>query len=618
MNRISGRGFAALTTLTMASAVFAAAKISTAAPPEPTSQINFEEVPIDQSNRSNMVPLRPVNPRYAEIAGWISAVGSAIAAGDIDGNGKPDDACLVDPRADTVKVLPAPGTGSRYEAFVITEPVDTYEPATVAPMGCLIGDFNEDGLQDLLTYYWGRPPVIHFREATGTMSASAYRAVSLVAAHEAWFTNAALIADIDGDGHADLLFGNYFPEDARVLDAAASDGGKMQKSMSRAFNSGRKRLFLFDRQSSHTAGFSDHSSALSSQVAQGWTLALAAADLDGDLKPEIYVANDFGPDRLLANRSTPGRPAFVLAEGKRRWSDPRSRVIGRDSFKGMGADFFDVNADGQLDLAVSNISQPYALLESHFLWINQGKPQELMNGYAAFSDASGSLGTARNGWAWDIKAGDFDNDSRPEIVQAIGFLAGKVNRWPELQELATANDDLLPNVAIWPKFRDGADLSGHLANAFYISGESGRFRDMAESVGMGRKGVTRGIAIADVDLDGREDLFISRQWDQSSFYRNRSQRVGNSMTLDLRRRNANGSNRTAIGATVILVDAAGRRQVSYVDGGNGHSGKNSPLIHFGLAGQAGMARVEVAWRGPEGLQRRSFELGPGFHKLVLD
>ena len=74
-------------------------------------------------------------------------------------------------------------------------------------------------------------------------------------------------------------------------------------------------------------------------MTNGWTLALAARDLNGDLLPELYIANDFGPDRLMVNISRPGKPSFKLAEGRRDWLTPRSSVLGQDSFKGMGADF---------------------------------------------------------------------------------------------------------------------------------------------------------------------------------------------------------------------------------------------------------------------------------------
>jgi hypothetical protein len=58
-------------------------------------------------------------------------------------------------------------------------------------------------------------------------------------------------------------------------------------------------------------------------------LALGAADLDGDLMPELYFANDFGPDRLLHNRSTPGHLNFALLEGERKFTTPSSKVLGK-------------------------------------------------------------------------------------------------------------------------------------------------------------------------------------------------------------------------------------------------------------------------------------------------
>src|SRR6185503_15291833 len=102
--------------------------------------------------------------------------------------------------------------------------------------------------------------------------------------------------------------------------------------------------------------FEEVSGVLDEQSAQGWALAVGAADLDGDLLPEIYFANDFGVDRLLHNRSRPGRLRFESLEGERTATTPRSKVLGRDSFKGMGVDFADLNGDGWLDIFVSNIA----------------------------------------------------------------------------------------------------------------------------------------------------------------------------------------------------------------------------------------------------------------------
>ena len=98
-----------------------------------------------------------------------------------------------------------------------------YDAATMAPMGSLPGDLNEDGLMDVLVYYWGRPPIAFLRRDDHGKGLERGRFVAREVAPGAgrWFTNAATLADLDGDGHADLVVGNYFPDDARILDARA-------------------------------------------------------------------------------------------------------------------------------------------------------------------------------------------------------------------------------------------------------------------------------------------------------------------------------------------------------------------------------------------------------------
>jgi hypothetical protein len=89
-----------------------------------------------------------------------------------------------------------------------------------------------------------------------------------------WYSNAAALADLDGDGHLDLIVGNYFPDGARVLDAGTAATGRMQDSMSRSFGGGRNRLLL---RCAGEARFMDASAVLPEELSSGWTLAVAAA-----------------------------------------------------------------------------------------------------------------------------------------------------------------------------------------------------------------------------------------------------------------------------------------------------------------------------------------------------
>src|SRR5262249_10653191 len=119
--------------------------------------------------------------------------------------------------------------------------------------------------------------------------------------------------------------------------------------------------------------------ALPAGTATGWTLAVAAADLDNSMMPDVYAANDFGHGHLFVNVSTPGHIRFTQAKGTRTPVMPKSKVLGDGSFKGMGADLTDLNSNGKLDLLVSNITTSFGLQESNFTFINTSANQAQMH-----------------------------------------------------------------------------------------------------------------------------------------------------------------------------------------------------------------------------------------------
>lgn len=597
------------------------------------AQLHFDATYLEPAdNGQPMRSIREVNPSLQRIDAWISSVGAGAALADIAGSGRPADICLVDPRNDSVSILPAPGTGERFKPFALPIPSEGYDPRTIAPMGCLPADVNEDGRMDLIVYYWGRTPIAFLRNDATELSAAAFTPVEIVPQHQIWNTNAAILADVDGDGHPDLIFGNYFRDGDRVLDTHATAPVQMQHSMSRADNGGSKRLLLWQHASSTTVTFRDASDAFSPAMANGWTLALGARDLDDELiahsdgrlaafrnLPEIYIANDFGQDRLLLNRSTPGKPRFELVEGRRDFTTPRSKVLGQDSFKGMGVDFGDVVGDGRPAIAVSNISSPYALLESHFLFINTGDYGAWSRDEAPYRDESFSRGTWTSSWAWDIKFADLLNSGRPALIQAIGFVRGERNRWPELQQLAMGNDETLSHAGVWPRFTVGDDLSGQGHDRIFLPDGRGNFHDVWPALELDDATISRGIAIGDVYGDGRLAVIIARQWAPSLFLRNISSDVGQAIVIDLRVPGAVAGTRAAIGAQARVRLPDGQIVTSMVDGGSGHSGKRAPEIHLGL-GQVATTQafdVQITWRDEKGVHDRTVALTPGRYRLVL-
>lgn len=607
-----------------------------------TSHFQFQRSVLPQVPGYPSKTVRAVNPRLTKVAGWISTVGAGVALSDIDGDGLPNDVCYVDTRTDQVIVTPVPGTPERYKPFVLNPSPLPYDGSTMAPMGCLALDLNEDGLTDLVVYYWGRSPVAFLQRHSAdavSLNASSFVPREIMPAVEDWYTNAAVAADLDGDGHVDLIFGNFFADGSRILDAHSSFPAEMQDSMSRAYNGGGKHFLLWKHASSGdspSVEFNEQKNILQGDNRTRWTLAMAACDLDGDLLPEIYIADDFGPDVLLHNLSTPGHLRFQTLTGKRTAMTPASKVLGHDSFKGMGVDCGDLNQDGIPDLAIGNITAEFALEESNLVFLSTGNLRQMEAGIAPYREASEEIGLSRGGWSWDVRFGDFDNEGRLQMLQAAGFMKGGTDRWPELHESAMGNDNLLHYPASWPRLLPGDDLSGHNHDSFFVPSASGLYVDLSHDLGLDDPQNTRGIATADVDGDGLLDFVNANQWEDSVFYHNQTTTSNSFLQLYLllpvngeavpltRILSGHPSRETkgryAIGASATLHLPDGRRMIQQVDVSNGHSGKRAPELHFGLGQLPASATltVDLAWRDVNGgVHRETLQLNPGLHTILL-
>ncbi|MFC3685994.1 CRTAC1 family protein [Hydrogenophaga luteola] len=590
-------------------------------------------VELDSTPGISLSNVRKVHPSLERISGWISSVGASVALGDIDGDGLPNDLCDVDPRTDKVTLRPVPGTTDRYKPFTMDLERAKFD-ATMAPMGCMFGDLNEDGYLDVIVYYWGRTPVAFLqREAYSGLLRQAFEEIELVPNKERWFTNSATLADFDGDGHIDILFANYFPDGSDTLNTNGTGLEEMHDTKSKSFNGGRKHFLLFKSAaggSNPMVTFQSVQPFADPKIDRSWTLAVAASDIDGDGLSDLYLSNDFGPDRLLHNRSTPGHLDFRILEGTRDFLTPKSAVLGQDSFKGMGAEVGDINGDGLPDILVSNIAAPFSLQESHMVWVNSGDKEAIARGEAPYTQQSERLGLSRSGWGWDIKLADLNNDGTPEVLQATGFLKGDIDRWPELQALATSNDRIMSNPRFWPRFRPGDDLSGHQTNPVFARDVSGRFVDIGPQLGIAEQWVTRGIALADVDGDGLLDIVYANQWEPSAYVQNECRGCGGFLGLRLLLQKDSSTTQVvagrprihlpaAIGARVTLLTGDDKpMRTGQIDGGNGHSGRRSPELHFGLGASPKPQQVKFEWRSFDGkLQTKTLTVGPGWQTVLL-
>ena len=499
------------------------------------------------------------DPKLNNVMPWLTAGGAGVAVGDFNNDGL-DDIYF------TTSALGQPNHLYRNDGhFKFTE---VAEQAGLARLNdnksvgtssfAMWLDYDNDGWQDLFVLRFGMTALFH-NNHDGTFTEVTQKAGVLRR------TNALAAAafDYDGDGNVDLFIGGYFPDkDFNNL----SDTHVLFDSWETAHNGGRNYLF----RNNGDGTFTDVTEAAGFQHT-GWTMAIGHGDLDDDGWQDIYLANDFGPDVVLRNT------------GKGKFVDVTAQAIGTDTKKGMNADFGDFDNDGHLDIYVTNMTEPY-LHECNMLWRNGGKWR--------FSDVSTETQTCDTGWGWGAKFVDVDNDGKLDIYAANGFIsAGKKEYMEVLLDFVLSEDVDVSDTRGWPDMT-GFSMGGHEHNVLLRQGDHG-FESIGAAAGVDSDRDGRGVAIADFDNDGRMDMVVSNVDAPPNLYRNVTESPNH--WLQFRLEGGGGkSNRMAVGARVY-VSAGGVTQIREIASANGFDAQSTLRTHFGLGTATAADTVKVIW-----------------------
>jgi hypothetical protein len=555
----SAPGFAALIAMTVIALGLRA--VDTAPAP-----IRFEEI----SARAGLDPhhhTRHYKGPHADVLRMFTSGGAAAAVGDYDNDGF-DDIFVTDSEVGKPNHLYHNNGNMTFN--------DVAEQAGVAggndPLSIVSDaiwfDYDNDGREDLLVARFGKPLLYH-NEGNGK-----FRDVTATSGFNTFGNTIAVIAfDYDNDGLLDVMFGNYFqpvnlldlktvhvlPND---LDNATNGGG-----VTLWHNLGRGHF----EEVTEKAGFGKHT---------GWTLDLGHGDFNNDGLQDVYIACDYGTDRIFFNN------------GDGTFRDATDKSIGFDTRKGMNAEVADYDNDGWLDIYVTNITDEY-MKECNMMWHN--------NHDGTFTDVSKETGTCATLWGWAAKFGDFDNDGWLDLFAVNGLRsAGKENYIPVLLDLIIKPGVDFTDLRNWPDIGD-MTWSGYQKKKMFRNIGGQNFKEISAEAGVDNDRDGRGIAMGDFDNDGRLDLFQTNADQPASFYRGVTQPAGNWVQFRL---TGTKSNRDAIGAR-IRITANGLTQIREIDGGNGYAGQSMRRAHFGIGNATRIDNAEIHW--PSGFVEK---LGP--------
>jgi enediyne biosynthesis protein E4 len=487
----------------------------------------------------------------------LETIGSGVALFDYDNDGRLDlfivnGAEINDP---SPPVTVPQKTGSKYWNRLYHQKIDgTFEDMTEQAglqgagygMGVAVGDYDNDGFEDLyLTAYGGNK--LYHNNRNGTFTDVNEKAG---VAGAGWSTSAAWV-DLDGDGLLDLVVLRYLQWDFTDIWCGEQKQGYRSYCHPNEFQPVAPLVYHNDGNGHFTditkqAGFAK----------PGKGLGIAIADFNSDGLVDLFIANDSIPEFLYQNKGDGTFEEVGLFAG-----------VGVDgdghAYAGMGVDFADYDNDGLPDLVVSDLAyQKYALYRN--------------NGDGTFtytSDSSGLGGVTLLKSGWGLRFLDYDNDGWKDLLVAQAHVMDTIDlTYPQLQ------------------YREPMLLARNTGHGFIdVSSESGSvFRQPWAS---------RGMAIGDIDNDGRLDAVVTENGGPIHILHNETESKNHWLALNLV---GHKSNRDAIGAGVKIITAHGEQQ-AMVTTCSSYLSSGDKRVHFGLGLQSVIKEIDIRW--PSGIKQ---------------
>ncbi len=438
--------------------------------------------------------------------------------------------------------------------------------------GAAVADYDRDGWPDLLVTGWGR--VALFRNVPDGKAGRRFADVSGPAGLDkgiTWATSAAF-ADLDGDGWPDLYVCQYVDWSFANHPSCNYDGKTPDVCPPKTFKGLPHKLY----RNNAGAGFTDVSDTVGlhkggADASKG--LGVIAVDLDGDGRPEIYVANDTTDNFLYVNDSQPGklrlREEGLLAGVAR---DASGAANGS-----MGLDAGDYDGSGRPSLWVTNYEN-----ELHALYKNESGKDRVCFLHSTAAAGIAAIGQKYVGWG-------------------TGFLDVERRGW---EDLFIANGH-----AIRHPYTEG---SSRRQKPVLLRNRDGKFKDITPRGGpyFREAHLARGVALGDLDNDGTVDLVISHMNEPVVLLRNVAGEGRHWLGVELVRQ----GHSDLVGARVVL-EAGGRTQTRFAKGGGSYASSGDRRLLFGLGDVGKIDRVTVVW--PDGRRQQWTGLAADrYHRLL--